>query len=81
MAGGGTYATAKADKASLKAEVGIGEGMPGDPHRGRQTFRHYVEEEWFPHHRIEATARQGYASVIHEHLMPSFGDMRLRNRP
>ena len=29
MAGGGTYATAKADKASLKAEVRIGEGMPG----------------------------------------------------
>jgi hypothetical protein len=41
----GTYATAKeADKAWLKAEVRITEGMPGDPHRGRQTFRRYVEE-------------------------------------
>jgi hypothetical protein len=76
----GTHATEKeAAKAWQKAEVKIGEGTPWDPRRGRQTFRRYVEEQWLPHHRIEASTRQGYLSVIYKHLMPYFGDMKLCN--
>lgn len=74
----GTFSTeAKADKAWQAAEVKQSEGRLGDPARGRQTFRHYVDEEWFPNHVIEATTRESYASQIGKHIMPWFGPMKM----
>ena len=59
----GTHATRRdADAAWQRAEVKLAEGRIGDPWRGRQRLRDYVEEEWFPNHRMEATTRQNYRS-------------------
>jgi hypothetical protein len=38
----------KAERAWQQAEVEVASGKVGDPRRGRQTFRRYVEVEWFP---------------------------------
>ena len=74
----GTFATERqADKAWQRAEVAIGLGRVADPSRGRQTFQHYIEETWFPNHEVEATTRQGYSYVLHRHIMPDFGAMRM----
>jgi hypothetical protein len=55
----GTFATKKeANRAWQAAEVKLAEGRIGDPRRGRQTFRRYVEEEWLPHHVMEAKTRE-----------------------
>ncbi|WP_149261557.1 tyrosine-type recombinase/integrase [Actinomadura sp. K4S16] len=76
----GTFATRKeADRAWQRAETRIAEGKAGDPRRARQTFRTYVEERWFPNHRIEASTRQDYAYALASHVMPYFGDMRLQD--
>ena len=74
----GTFARKKdADRAWQAAEVRLAEGRLGDPRRGRQTFRRYVEEEWLPNHVMEATTREGYTYSIYKHLMPWFGPMRM----
>ncbi|MEV6527845.1 site-specific integrase [Longispora sp. NPDC051575] len=74
----GTYATEKeADKAWQKAEVKVSEGRGGNPARGRQAFRRYVEEEWFPNHVIEVSTREGYHYAIHSRILPHFGKMKL----
>jgi hypothetical protein len=45
----GTFASEKAaDRAWQKAEVELRQGRIGDPARGRQTFRRYVEDRWLP---------------------------------
>ncbi|MBE1530193.1 tyrosine-type recombinase/integrase [Actinomadura algeriensis] len=76
----GTFTTRKeADRAWQRAETRIAEGKAGDPRRARQTFRTYVEERWFPNHRIEASTRQDYAYALAAHVMPYFGDMKLRD--
>jgi integrase len=49
----------------------------GDPRRGRQTFRQYVEGEWLPHHVMEITTREGYTYSIGKHILPWFGPMRM----
>ena len=50
----GTYSSKKdADKAWRRAEAKVDEGRAGDPRRGRQTFRRYVEDEWLPGHVME----------------------------
>ena len=66
-----------ADKAWRVAEVRQAEGRLGDPRRGRQTFRQYVEGEWLPHHVMEITTREGYTYSIGKHIMPWFGPMRM----
>jgi hypothetical protein len=63
----------EADAAWQKAEVKIAEGHLGDPRRGRQTFRTYVEEKWLPHHVIEPTTREKYSCYLDAHIMPEFG--------
>ncbi|MFI0448028.1 tyrosine-type recombinase/integrase [Actinomadura sp. 6N118] len=76
----GTYASDKeATRAWQTAEVKIREGLPWDPRRGKQTFRRYVEEKWLPHHRMEPSTRQDYLSAIYKHIMPFFGDMKMRD--
>lgn len=52
-------------------------GRLGDPRRGKQTFRHYVETVWLPNHEIELTTRERYTYAIAKHLMPEFGGMRM----
>jgi integrase len=74
----GTYsAERQADKAWQRAEAKLALGRIGDPKRGRQTFRRYVIEEWFPNHVIEASTRQNYHYLIHAYLLPEFGKMRM----
>ncbi|MQY06249.1 tyrosine-type recombinase/integrase [Actinomadura macrotermitis] len=76
----GTFTTRKAaDKAWQRAEARIAEGKPGDPRRGKQTFRTYVEDRWLPNHRMEATTRQDYVYAIKAHIMPYFADMKMRD--
>ena len=50
----------------------------GDPKLGRQKFRQYVEDTWFPQHPIEATTREGYRYLLDRYVLPEFGDMRMR---
>jgi integrase len=74
----GTFASKKAaNKAWQRAETRVAEGRAGDPQRGRQTFRRYVEDEWFPHHVIEHTTRQTYTYLINRYVLPEFGPMRM----
>ena len=74
----GTFSSRKdADRAWQKSETRVGEGRLNDPRRGRQTFRHYVTEEWLPHHVIEASTREAYTYQIGKHILPWFGPMRM----
>jgi integrase len=74
----GTYSTKKrADLAWQDAEAEIRKGRVGDPARGRQTFRQYVEQTWLPNHEIEVSTREAYTYSIFKHLMPEFGSMRM----
>jgi integrase len=74
----GTFASERqADKAWQRAEVKQELGRTGDPRLGRQTFRQYAEETWLPNHEMEASTRQSYTYVLHRHLMPDFGPMRM----
>jgi integrase len=74
----GTFTSKKeANKAWQRAEAKVAEGRAGDPARGRQSFRRYVEDEWLPHHVMEATTREGYTYTIYAHIMNDFGDMKM----
>jgi integrase len=74
----GTFTTEKtADKAWQKAEARMSEGRMGNPSRGRQRFRTYVEEEWLPNHQMEARTRENYGYYLDRHIMPWFGAMRM----
>jgi integrase len=59
------------------AERGLEEGKIGDPRRGRQTLRHFVETEWFPNHMIEATTREGYRYILDRYVLSELGGMRM----
>jgi Phage integrase, N-terminal SAM-like domain len=73
----GTFASRReADRAWQRAEARIAEGRAGDPRRGRQTFRTYVEE-WFPRHVIEYSTRQSYSYLLDRYILPHFGPMRM----
>jgi integrase len=74
----GTFATEReANRAWLTAEMKIAEGRIGDPRRGRQTFRRYVQEEWLPNHVMEPSTRESYTYQIGKHIMPWFGRMKM----
>jgi len=74
----GTYGDKKkANRAWQKAEVEVASGKVGDPRRGRQTFRRYVEAEWFPSHQLEATTRQTYTYLLDRYVLPELGPMRM----
>ena len=61
----GTFPNRKAaDRAWQKAEVDLREGRVGDPRRGRQTLRKYVEERWLPNHVLEPTTREKYTFYL-----------------
>jgi integrase len=70
----GTFASEKqAEKAWQRAEAKVAEGRQTDVSRGRQNFRRYVTEVWFPNHRIERTTRQNYTYYLERHILPAFG--------
>jgi integrase len=70
----GTFASQKlADKAWQRAEAKVAEGRHTDLGRGRQNFRRYVTEVWFPSHRIERTTRQNYTYYLDRYILPEFG--------
>jgi integrase len=74
----GTFTRKRAaDAAWQQAEAKIAEGHLGDPRRGRQTFKTYVEEKWLPHHVIEPTTREKYTYYLDAHIMPEFGTIRM----
>jgi integrase len=74
----GTFTTQRqADRAWQRAESRVAQGQLGEPGRGRQTFRDYVEKTWLPNHEIEATTRQSYSYVLQKHILPEFGPMRM----
>jgi integrase len=39
------------------------------------TFRHYVEQYWWPNLHVEATTRAGYRSYLDKYFLPTFGDV------
>jgi integrase len=74
----GTYSSRKdADDAWQTAEAKVREGRASDPRRGRQRFRQYVEEQWFPNHRLELRARENYTYYLNRHIIGWFGPMRM----
>jgi integrase len=74
----GTFATEKAaGRAWQKAEVELRQGRVGDPARGRQTFRKYVEERWLPNHVLEPTTREKYTYYLGAFIFPTLGPMRM----
>ena len=73
----GTFASGKAaNQAWQKAEVEQRQGRVGDPARGRQTLRRYVER-WLPNHVIEPTTREKYAYYLGAHILPVLGGLRM----
>lgn len=74
----GTFTTPKAaDRAWQRAEAKLAEGRLGDPRRGRQTFRRYVEDEWLPNHEMEIRTRENYTYYLNRRILPWFGPMRM----
>ena len=74
----GTFATEKAaDRAWQRAELRMAEGRMGNPSRGRQRFRTFVEQEWLPNHQMEARTRETYSYYLDRHILPRFGAMRM----
>ena len=67
----------EADRAWQRAEARVAQGYLGDPGRGRQTFRDYVEKTWLPNHEIEASTRQSYTYILRCRILPEFGSMRM----
>ena len=74
----GTFSSERAaNRAWQKAEVELRQGRVGDPARGRQTLRKYVEEKWLPHHVLEPTTREKYTYYLGAHILPELGPMRM----
>jgi hypothetical protein len=56
----GTFSSKKDANGAWKKAVGaVSAGKPGDPSRGRQTFKVYVLEKRLPHHLLEPGAVPG----------------------
>lgn len=74
----GTFSSRReANRAWQRAEADLTAGRVGDPKRGRQTLRHYVETEWFPNHVIEAKTRENYTYLLNRYILPELGAMRM----
>jgi integrase len=52
-------------------------GRIGDPNRGKQSLRAYVEQQWFPNHRIEKTTRENYRYALDKYILPELGDFQI----
>ena len=75
----GTFASkAASDRAWARAERDLDLGQIGDPKRGKQTLRHYVENEWFVQHVLEDSTRESYRYLLDRYILPELGGMRMR---
>jgi integrase len=74
----GTFTSERrAERAWQRAERDQEAGRIGDPNRGKQLLRTYVEQEWFPNHVIEATTRENYRYALNRYILPELGDYRI----
>ncbi len=74
----GTFGTERqAQRAWQRAERDQELGRIGDPNRGKQTLRAYVEQQWFPNHRIEKTTRENYRYALDKYILPELGDFQI----
>ena len=74
----GTFVTeAEATRAWQRAEDRQADGRSSDTRRTRQRFRRYVEDQWLPHHEMEARTRETYTYYLNKHILPVFGSMRI----
>ncbi|MFZ0158597.1 MAG: site-specific integrase [Kineosporiaceae bacterium] len=74
----GTFTTERqAQRAWQRAERDQELGRIGDPNRGKQTLRAYVEQQWFPNHRIEKTTRENYRYALDKYILPELGDFQI----
>jgi integrase len=74
----GTFGSERAaNKAWQNAEAELRQGRVGDPARGRQTFRRYVQEQWLPNHVLEPTTQEKYTYYLGAHIIPVLGPMRM----
>jgi integrase len=74
----GTFATEElARRAWQRAEDRLADGRNTDTRRSRQRFQRYVEEQWLPHHEMEARTRETYTYYLQRHILPVFGSMRI----
>lgn len=51
----------------------------GTTEAGRLSFATYVTEQWFPNHVIEPSTREGYTYCLDRHILPWFGQMKMRD--
>ena len=74
----GTFTTEEqATRAWQRAEDRLADGRGTDTRRTRQRFARYVEEQWLPHHEMEARTRETYTYYLERHILPVFGSMRI----
>ena len=74
----GTFASEKeAVRAWQRAEDRQADGRGTDTRRTRQRFARYVEQQWLPHHEMEARTRETYTYYLERHILPVFGSMRI----
>src|SRR5450755_79392 len=74
----GTYSSRRqAERSWQRAESNLSAGRIGDPKRGRQTLRTYVETEWFANDVTEATTREGYRYRLDRYILPELGSFRM----
>ncbi|HEY3684751.1 MAG TPA: site-specific integrase [Streptosporangiaceae bacterium] len=69
----------QAEKAWQRAEALQESGILQNSRRGRKRLNKYVEETWFPNHRVELTTRQRYRTHLDLYIIPEFGKMRMRD--
>jgi integrase len=67
----------KAQKEASLAEAKALEGRGGPTAKGRQKFKKYVLETWFPNHRLELRSRENYGIYLDKHIVPYFANMKM----
>lgn len=74
----GTFPTERqAQRAWQRTERDQEVGRIGDPNRGKQSLRAYVEQQWFPNHRIEKITRENYRYALDKYVLPELGDFQI----
>jgi hypothetical protein len=63
-------------RASLKAEDRSAKADSTTPAAADRNFS-ATEEQWLPHHQMEAPTRENYTYYLGKHILPVFGTMRL----
>jgi integrase len=70
----------EANEAWKRAESHVRDDRWLDPKDARQTFRHYVEAQWWPNQKhLAISTRDGYWSKIQHHMLPGLGHRQMRS--